>query len=105
MNDRAVAGTRPWSFMKQLPGSMNKDIDDVTARACSTILRDLNPCREDALGYVQKPLALTSVLNSGNEQPVGTTCVFRGKTRCRFASDVAEIVETGNKCLRSRLSC
>ena len=105
MNDRALAGTRPWSFMKQLPGSMNKDIDDVTARACSTIARDLKPCREDALDYGQKPLTLTPVLNSGIEKPVGTTCIFRGKTRCRVASDVAEIVETGNKCLRSRLSC
>ena len=105
MTDRALAATRPLSFTKQIPGSMNEDIDDVTARACSTILRDLNPCREDALDYGQKPLALTPVLNSGNEQPVGTTCVFRGKTRCRFASDVAENVETGNKSMRSRLSC
>ena len=105
MNDRTLAGTKPLSFTKQLPGSTNEGIDDVTARACSTIARDLKPCREDALDYGQKPLALTSVLNSGNEKRVDTTSVFRGKTRCRFASDVAENVETGNKSMRSRLSC
>jgi hypothetical protein len=105
MNARTWSGTRPSSFTKQLPGSVNEGIDDFTGRACSTILPDLNPCREDALDYGQKPLALTLVLNSGNEKLVGSTCVFRGKTRCRFASDDAESVETGNKSRRSRLSC
>ena len=84
---------------------MNEGIDDVTARACSTILIDVNPCREDALQDGQSRWVSTSVLNSGNEKPVDTTSVFRGTTRCRFASDVAENVETGNKSMRSRLSC
>ena len=48
MNDWAWSGTKLLSFTKQLPGSMNEDIDGFTGRACSTILPDLNPCREDA---------------------------------------------------------
>jgi len=105
MNARKWSGTRPLSSTKHLPGSMNEGIDDFTGSACSTILVDSNPYREDALNYGPNRWVSTSVLNSGNEKLVVSTCLFRGKTRCRFASDVAENVETGNKSRRSRLSC